>query len=175
MRRMAMYLLKRLGQTIIVLLIVCVATFFMVDLVPGDPVYTVAGSSDLDQAEYDAIYYQLHLDKSTGERFLIWMRDALHGDFGTSYSYSMPVIQVIRERLPYTLFFSILTLVISVPIGVRIANATAPAIECPVLMNSILKHPSVTVSPGSTSITSTSVSLCSSSLCRISALVNRVP
>ena len=115
---MAMYLLKRLGQTIIVLLIVCVATFFMVDLVPGDPVYTVAGSSDLDAEEYDAIYHQLNLDKSTAERFVIWMRDALHGDFGTSYSYSRPVIQVIRDRLPYTLFFSILTLVISVPIGV---------------------------------------------------------
>ena len=86
MRHMAMYLLKRVGQTIVVLLIVCVATFFMVDLVPGDPVYVVAGSSDLDQEEYDAIYYQLHLDKSTGERFLLWARDALHGDFGTSYS-----------------------------------------------------------------------------------------
>ena len=89
---MAMYLLKRLGQTIIVLLIVCVATFFMVDLVPGDPVYTVAGTSDLEAEEYDAIYHQLNLDKSTAERFLIWVRDALHGDFGTSYSYSMPVI-----------------------------------------------------------------------------------
>ena len=118
MRLMAMYLLKRLGQTIIVLLIVCIATFFMVDLVPGDPVYTVAGSADLDAEEYDAIYHQLNLDKSTTERFFLWVRDALHGDFGTSYSYSMPVIQVIRDRLPYTLFFSILTLIISVPIGV---------------------------------------------------------
>ena len=125
MRLMAMYLLKRLGQTIIVLIIVCVATFFMVDLVPGDPVYTVAGTSDLDQAEYDAIYYQLHLDKSTAERFFIWVKDALHGDFGMSYSYSMPVIDVIRARIPYTLFFSILTMVISVPIGVVLGIISA--------------------------------------------------
>ena len=95
-----MYLLKRIGQTIIVLLIVCVATFFMVALVPGDLVYTVAGSADLDAEEYDAIFHQLHLDKSIGERFLLWARDALHGDFGTSYSYSMPVIDVIRARRP---------------------------------------------------------------------------
>ena len=131
MRLMAMYLLKRLGQTIIVLLIVCVATFFMVDLVPGDPVYTVAGSSDLDAEEYDAIYHQLNLDKSTTERFFLWVRDALHGDFGTSYSYSMPVSQVIRERLPYTLFFSILTLIISVPVGVIFGNDVVAAFVAP--------------------------------------------
>ena len=122
---MAMYLLKRIGQTLVVLIIVCIATFFMVDLVPGDPVYTAAGTSDLDQAEYEAIYYQLHLDKSTGERFIIWLRDALHGDFGTSYSYSMPVIEVIRARIPYTLFFSILTMLISVPIGVVLGIISA--------------------------------------------------
>jgi len=115
---MARYLLKRLGQTIVVLLIVTVATFFMVDLVPGDPVYVVAGTEDLDKEEYEAIYHQLNLDKSTAERFIIWAKDALRGDFGTSYSYSMPVIDVIRARLPFTLFFSFLTMLISVPIGV---------------------------------------------------------
>ena len=61
-----------------------------VSTIIGDPVYTVAGSADLDAEEYDAIYHQLNLDKSTAERFVIWMRDALHGDFGTSYSYSRP-------------------------------------------------------------------------------------
>lgn len=115
---MAMYLLKRLGQTIIVLLIVAVATFFMVDLIPGDPVFIVAGADNLDEAEYQAIYQQLNLDKSTGERFLIWAWNALHGEFGTSYIYSMPVMELITARLPYTLFFSFLTMLISVPIGV---------------------------------------------------------
>ena len=115
---MGKYLLKRIGQTIIVLLIVVVATFFMVDLIPGDMVYTVAGTDDIDEQQYQAIYESLNLDKSVVERFFMWAWDALHGDFGMSYIYGMPVLEVIRLRLPYTLFFSFLTLLISVPLGV---------------------------------------------------------
>ena len=47
---MGKYLLKRIGQMLLVVIIVTVVTFFMVDLVPGDPVIIVAGTEDLDQA-----------------------------------------------------------------------------------------------------------------------------
>lgn len=115
---MGKYLLKRLGQMLIVLVIVSVATFFMVDLIPGDMVYIVAGTEDIDEQQYQAIHDSLNLDKSTVERFFIWAWDALRGDFGTSYIYNMPVLEVVMLRLPYTLFFSFLTMLISVPIGV---------------------------------------------------------
>lgn len=122
---MGKYLLKRIGQMLLVVIIVTVVTFFMVDLVPGDPVIIVAGTEDLDQAQYDAIYYSLNLDKSTPERFVLWVWNALHGDFGTSYVYNMPVWDIISQRVPYTLYLSILTMIISVPIGVVLGIITA--------------------------------------------------
>lgn len=75
---MGKYLLKRLGQMLLVIVIVTVVTFFMIDMIPGDIVFNVAGTQDLDQAQYDAIYYSLNLDKSTAERFVLWVWDALH-------------------------------------------------------------------------------------------------
>ena len=122
---MGKYLLKRLGQMLLVIVIVTVVTFFMIDMIPGDIVFNVAGTQDLDQAQYDAIYYSLNLDKSTAERFVLWVWDALHLDFGTSYVYNMPVWDLIMSRIPYTLYLSVLTMIISVPIGVVLGIITA--------------------------------------------------
>ena len=103
---------------IVVVLIVAIATFFLVNLMPGDPVYIVAGSDEIDQKQYDVIFHELNLDKSVFERFGIWVWNALHLDFGKSYIYSMPVWDVIGQRIPYTIYLSLLTMLISVPIGV---------------------------------------------------------
>ena len=115
---MAKYLLKRLGQTVIVIIIVSVATFFLVNLVPGDIVYTVAGTDELSQEQYDKIYYELNLDKSTAERFWIWVKGAVRLDFGKSYKYNKPVWDLIKERVPATLYLSFVSMLLSVPIGV---------------------------------------------------------
>ena len=122
---MGKYLLKRLGQTLVVILLVSIATFFLVSLVPGDPVYIVAGTDEISDEQYQRIYNDLHLDKSAPERYLIWIRGVLHGDFGRSYIYNEAVWNIIRPRISTTLYLSILALVISVPIGVVMGTITA--------------------------------------------------
>ena len=122
---MGKYILKRLLQTIVVMIIVSVATFFLTSMMPGDPVIAVSGKEDISQEEYNKIYNELNLDKSVFERFGIWAWDALHLDFGRSYSYNAPVWEVIGARIPITLYLSSLALVISVPIGVLFGIMTA--------------------------------------------------
>lgn len=122
---MVKYLLKRIGQTIITILIVSVLTFFLMELVPGDPVYTVAGTEDIEQERYDEIYEMLNLDKPVYERYAMWMWNALHLDFGKSYLYNEPVWDVIVSRIGYTLYLSILSMIISLPIGVLLGMIAA--------------------------------------------------
>ena len=122
---MGKYILKRLAQTVAVLIIVSVATFFLTSLIPGDPVYIVAGTENLTAEEYDAIYMQLGLDKPLHIRFLDWTRSALRGDFGTSYVYHQPVWELIGKRIPVTLYLSFLSMLLSVPIGVLLGVVTA--------------------------------------------------
>jgi len=110
--------MKRLWQTIVVILLVAVATFFMVNLIPGDLVYIVAATDQVDQELYDYIYQSLNLDKGVVERFFLWAWDALHLDFGKSYVYNMPVWDLISSRLPTTIYLSVLTMIVSVPLGV---------------------------------------------------------
>jgi ABC-type microcin C transport system permease subunit YejB len=50
------------------------------------PVIAVTGKEDITQEEYDKVYKELNLDKTVIERFGIWLWDAVHLDFGTSYS-----------------------------------------------------------------------------------------
>ena len=122
---MGKYILKRLVQTVAVILIVAIATFFLTSLVPGDPVLAVAGTDELEQEKYVAIYHELNLDKPVIERFFIWFWGVLHLDFGTSYVYHQGVWELIGSRIGITMYLALLSLVISFPIGVLFGIITA--------------------------------------------------
>ena len=121
---MAKYILKRIAQTVVVIIIVAIATFFLTSLIPSDPVYVIGGE-DLTQEQYDAIYYSLGLDKPLPVRFFNWAANALKGDFGTSYVYHQPVWKLIGSRVTTTLYFSFLSMLISIPIGILFGMITA--------------------------------------------------
>lgn len=122
---MARYLLRRVGIIVMVLIIVSFATFFLINLVPGDIVYTVAGSEDIDDALYDKIYHELNLDKSTFERYFIWVKDVFKGDFGMSYAYNRPVWDLIKDKISPTLYLSVASIIVSLPLGVLFGVITA--------------------------------------------------
>ena len=122
---MGKYIIKRLIQTVAVILIVAIATFFLTSLVPGDPVLAVAGTDELEPAKYDAIYHELNLDKPVFQRFFIWFWSVLHLDFGTSYVYHQGVWDLISSRIGITMYLALLSLIISFPIGVLFGIITA--------------------------------------------------
>lgn len=114
---MGRYILKRLGQTAIVLLILSFLIFMMISLLPGDPIYAMLGG-EISQETYQRWYQALNLDKPIIVRYLLWLWDAVRLDFGTSASYHKAVVEVLAERVPITLYFSLLSFFISIPLGI---------------------------------------------------------
>lgn len=114
---MARYILQRLGQTLLILLIVSFLTYLLIDFLPGDPIAAMTGG-EISGETYERLYYEMNMDKPVLVRYVMWLSNALRGDFGTSMTYHMPVWDVIKTRLPVTLYLSLLAFIISVPLGI---------------------------------------------------------
>src|SRR5690554_6124423 len=114
---MAHYIFKRLIQSVIVIFIVSIFTFLLTYLMPGDPVYALLGE-DITREQYEIAYKEIGLDKPLYVRYLNWCVNMLKGDFGTSYKYRMPVIDLIKARLPVTMYLGILSIIISTVFGI---------------------------------------------------------
>ncbi|MCC0045002.1 MAG: ABC transporter permease [Brucellaceae bacterium] len=109
-------LLFRLASTAVTLVGVAVIVFFVIRVVPGDPISMMLppGATEEDIARLTALY---GLDKSIPEQFFIWAGGVLQGDFGTSITARRPVLDLVLGRLPATLELSIMALVIAVILG----------------------------------------------------------
>lgn len=119
------YIAKRLGQSALAIFLTLTTVFVLIRLAPGDPAYAMAGplaSSD----DIERIRTSMGLDQSVFVQYLRYLQGLLHLDLGTSYSFQAPALDVVLDRMPYTLTLSIasilLTTVVSVPLGVWMAR-----------------------------------------------------
>lgn len=106
----------RLGTTAVTLFGVAVIVFFVIRVVPGNPIAMMLppGATDEDIARLTALY---GLDTSIPQQFLIWLSGVVHGDFGTSITSRQPVLALVLSRLPATLELSVMALVMAVIMG----------------------------------------------------------
>ena len=109
-------IIARLGTMAVTLFGAAVIVFFIIRVVPGNPIAMMLppGATEADIARLEALY---GLDKSILEQFVIWLGGVLQGDFGTSISTRQPVLDLVLGRLPATLELAIFALVIAVIIG----------------------------------------------------------
>lgn len=114
---MVRYIFQRLGQTLIILFIVSLMTYLLVDFLPGDPIAAMTGG-EISGETYERLYQELNMDKPVLVRYALWLKGAVTGNFGTSQIYHRSVISVIAERLPVTIFLSLMAFLISVPLGI---------------------------------------------------------
>ena len=121
---MGRFILKRLGQTLIVLFIVSIFVFLMVSFLPGDPVYAMLGG-EISQETYDRWFYQLGLDKPLLLRYFDWIAKALVGNFGISASQHKEVVTILAERVPVTIYLSMISFFISIPLGILLGVLAA--------------------------------------------------
>ncbi|NNE88144.1 MAG: ABC transporter permease [Silicimonas sp.] len=117
---MLSFLLRRLGQAILVVLAVGLLSFVMFRFV-GDPVQSMSREDATVQEKQD-LRESLGLDDPVPIQFAAFVGRALHGNFGVSYRNQRPVSDLITERLPATLELvfaaTVLALVIGIPLGV---------------------------------------------------------
>lgn len=113
----------RLLQMLIVLIGISFLTFLLTSLAPGDPVRTMYSAAGIMPSEevLNEIREQMGLNEPFFVRYFSWLGDVLHGDFGTSYSFSKPVMTIMLARLwptlKLTLFSMVLMLIVAVPLG----------------------------------------------------------
>ena len=114
---MSLYIARRLLGVIPVLILVAIAAFLLIHLVPGDPAMVMLGS-DASPQQVQTLRMQLGLDRSLPEQFIVWLRHVLRGNLGESFFLGRPVTQALMERLPATLQLAVLSLIFSLLIGV---------------------------------------------------------
>jgi peptide/nickel transport system permease protein len=115
---MLVYVIRRTGQSILVLLVMAVLVFIGVYAI-GNPI-DIMISPDATQAEYDAAMGRLGLDKPLYEQFWIFLSNALHGDLGNSFVFNRPATEVILQRLPATLELAAFALIVSLTFGITL-------------------------------------------------------
>ncbi len=113
---MSKYILKRLRQSVVVILIVSAFTYMLMYSLPGDPVYAILGS-DITAEQYDIAFHEMNLDKPAITRYFVWFGNFLSGDLGTSFKYHMPVSTLIAERLKVTMYLGIISIILSSLLG----------------------------------------------------------
>jgi len=121
--QMLQFLIKRLGQSLVLILIVTVITFFLMNLAPGGPASMMR--MDATEAEREAIAERLGLNDPVTVRYGKWLGNAVQGDFGPSLSSGEQVIDRIVDRFPYTLQLAAWTVLFSVVIGVVLGIISA--------------------------------------------------
>lgn len=118
---MTEYLIRRLILAIIVVILVSIAIFVAMRLLPGDPVLMLVSGQELQGAteeQLDAIRATFGLDKPLYVQYLDWIWGVLHGDFGTSILNRSPVVLELVKTIPITFYLGSLAFIISVIFGV---------------------------------------------------------
>ena len=104
--------------------VVVTFTFILTRLIPGSPAATILGpqASAADIAEMEI---KLGLDQPYWKQFVDYIGNVLQGNFGDSYMYNRPVLDLIAERIPNTLQITVTALIIALIIGVGIGMFSA--------------------------------------------------
>ncbi|MDR1825278.1 MAG: ABC transporter permease [Bifidobacteriaceae bacterium] len=113
---MAGYVLRRLGQSVVVLLLVTLMVFFTMHALPGDPVTIFLGTTATPEqiAHYTEVF---GLDQPLIVQYVKWLAGLAHGELGQSIALSKPVGEVLPGRIVVTLSFTLPALVLSVLVG----------------------------------------------------------
>lgn len=115
------YVLRRLISLVIVLWLVSFLTFFLLQVIPGDPAQLILGIEASPEA-LESLRAHLGLDKPWPLRYVAWVTDMLRGNMGMSIRLERPVSALIVERLPVTLSLAFtamfIALIISFPAGI---------------------------------------------------------
>jgi len=116
------YIVRRLIQAFFVLVLVTLIVFFVMRLLPGDPIIIyVAQTAQLEAMPpemLDRLRAQFGLDKPVMVQYANWMGGILQGDFGTSIFYHEKVSRLMLERFPVTAHLGLLSLIIGAILGV---------------------------------------------------------
>lgn len=118
------FLYKRIIQAFLVVIFISATTFFVLNIVPGDPVRIMMGEQ-ADEATVAQVRSNMGLDKPVLEQYANWVSKMLIGDFGVSYTQQKPVIELIGKALMVTLRLAGVAFVVACLVGIGIGVIAA--------------------------------------------------
>ncbi|MCP4183946.1 MAG: ABC transporter permease [Hyphomicrobiales bacterium] len=122
---MLYYLIRRFTSLLLTLALSTIVIFMVMEIVPGDPALIILGIGATDET-LAALREQMGLNLPLMTRYLQWVSGVLVGDLGTSYTYSVPVSELIAERsivsIPLAIIALTLSTIIAIPTGILAAS-----------------------------------------------------
>lgn len=129
---MLLFIVRRAVYMLVTVVALSVLSFIIIELPPGDYLTTYVAKlkvmgQNVDSTQIASLRKQYGLDLPIHQKYLLWIsKILLHGDFGKSFGWNMPVSTLIAQRLPLTVLISTLSLLfiylIAIPIGVLSAT-----------------------------------------------------
>jgi peptide/nickel transport system permease protein len=120
-----LYILRRLVQLIPVLFIASFIVFFIIHLIPGDPVEIMLGEERYDRAQYEILRKKMNLDQPVYMQYASWLGRVAHGDLGQSLRTQRPVLDTVLERFPATIYLALAALIIGIVIALPAGTLAA--------------------------------------------------
>lgn len=137
---MTAYIIRRLLQSAIVVMVMSVIVFFGVNIV-GDPVDMLI-NPEADQEDIEKAIKALGLDKPIGEQYFYFVKNAFSGDLGDSFIFGEPALQLILQRMPATMELAIaaliLAIILGIPLGLYAGLRPASPVSKTIMAGSIL-------------------------------------
>ncbi|MFL1461747.1 ABC transporter permease [Roseococcus sp. DSY-14] len=122
---MSGFLARRLGQSLVLLVLVSMVGFAILHLAPGGPLSQFASGTDMTQEDLDRIAEQLGLNRPLPVQYGEWFWRMLGGDWGRSFRDGEPVLHVIGAHLPATLQLMVTATLLAILLGVGIGTLGA--------------------------------------------------
>ena len=121
---MGKYVLRKLFQALIVLLLITFLSYLIMEMIPGDAVSYMLGL-EATQESIDNLRREMNLDKPFLVRYVTWLGGLLRGDMGTSVFYHQPVTQLLANRLTITFRMGLIALLLSTAVGILLGIISA--------------------------------------------------
>jgi peptide/nickel transport system permease protein len=122
---MLLFVLRRLGRAVLTVLFAVTVTFLLLRLLPGDPALAIASPNMTPEARA-ALLTQYGLNQPLIVQYGIYLFQLVQGNLGVSFTQNIPVVNVLSQRLPWTLLLTgtalALTVIVGIPLGVLAAS-----------------------------------------------------
>jgi peptide/nickel transport system permease protein len=116
-KRVVHWMAATLATVVITLGGLLLVTFLLGRVLPTDPVLRIVGDR-ATQELYDQVYRELGLHLPLGEQFWVFVKDALHGNFGTSLVTGQPIVSDVARYFPATFELASVAILIGVIVGI---------------------------------------------------------
>ena len=125
---MVAYIVRRLIQSVFVIILVTFMVFIVIRLLPGDPILMYLSQEERDLltlADINAARHEYGLDKPLPVQYIEWIGNLARGDLGVSLFYRENVGTLIAERVPVTLYLGVIAFILSHLLGIVAGTISA--------------------------------------------------